>query len=66
MPNTAETHTTASAYERGVYDASRDRAPLFRSTSARGIVSTSEDPLSDEWSQIARQAYLDGYDESQE
>lgn len=53
--------TKADAYARGFRDASRDRPPIFRSTTSRGIVAEIDDPLADEWSEAARRAYLEGY-----
>jgi hypothetical protein len=49
------------AYSRGIYDADRDRPPIFRSTTSRGIVAEIDDELADEWSQAERSAYLEGY-----
>ncbi len=48
------------AYERGMYDAARDAAPIFRST-RNGILPTIDDPESDDWSDDLRVAYLKGY-----
>jgi hypothetical protein len=53
--------TLVEAYERGRADAAKERAPLFRSTRAHGILANSDDALADDWNKTARRAYLDGY-----
>jgi hypothetical protein len=59
---TTKTRTETPAFIRGRYDAQRDRAPIFRSTRAYGIVAEIDDPLADEWDDTARADYLRGYD----
>lgn len=54
------------AHKRGVSDGSKNRAPIFRSTTARGIVACGDDPMAEEWDNASRQAYLKGYDEGYE
>ncbi len=54
------------AYERGVYDAARDKAPIFRSTRNYGILPNSDDPQSDNWSDDKRVAYLKGYNDERD
>jgi hypothetical protein len=49
------------AFNRGHYDATHDRAPIFRSTRAYGIVAETDDPLSDKWTTVNREQYLCGY-----
>jgi hypothetical protein len=56
--------TKTEAIQRGFDDATKDRAPLFRSTRAHGIVATvdTDHPNWDRWSDDDRRAYLAGYD----
>lgn len=53
--------TTKEAFERGKYDADRDRAPIFRPVPF-GAEPTTDDPQADDWSDECRMAYLAGYD----
>lgn len=55
------TDADVGAYRRGYEDAAKGRAPIFRSTTSRGIVAEIDDSQADEWSDDMRQAYLDGY-----
>ena len=52
--------TIQEAYDRGQWDSIRHKSPLFRST-RHGIVAEIDDPMSDDWSDAARKAYLAGY-----
>lgn len=54
--------TNEEAFNRGFDDCRADRAPIFRSTRARGIVPAIDDPQADDWSNDLRQSYLTGYD----
>jgi hypothetical protein len=66
--DTYEHDDTARWRERGAYDAARDRAPLFRSTRAYGIVPELEVPA--DWTlddiQARGEAYLQGYRDAEE
>ena len=52
----------AEARARGVYDAQRNKPPIFRQVGKR-LEATIDDDMADEWDQEVRQAYLDGYDD---
>lgn len=47
-------------YNRGERDAQRGKSPIFRATS-HGIVPTTDDDMSDDWSEENRAEYLNGY-----
>ena len=56
MPTTTECERAA---ERGRYDASRDRAPIFRNV--RGYPAEVDCHLADEWTHDMRAAYVAAY-----
>lgn len=49
------------AFERGLEDGRRDRAPIFRKV-GKHIEPTVDDPGADSWTTKMRMAYLEGYD----
>lgn len=57
----AKDDVTKRARDRGKHDAERERAPIFRSTRAFGIIPQVDDPGADDWTEEARAAYLEGY-----
>ncbi len=48
-------------FSRGLRDAQKDRPAIFRRTS-RGIEAEGDDPMADNWSEEARESYLQGYE----
>jgi hypothetical protein len=51
----------SSSWERGFYDASRGRPPIFRWV-GQDIEPTIDDPMADEWESHSRVQYLEGYE----
>lgn len=57
--------TKEEAFKRGLRDASKGKGPLFRvCRKTMSLVSTIDDPMSDEWDDEVRVAYMCGYDDN--